>query len=148
MANGPSFVSKEADGNPDLDIRLLVYAYLEAQLSDEAEKVRKKRESLEFAFSFAIRMLAAIAALIAVFFLYFQVHQIIIATPDLLHAEQANLAILVSGILISAAMILGIMIASVFRNAGDKKTPHPLQNFLSNPEVGRLFNLSVQAPLD
>ncbi len=151
MAKQPSFSGKETDeqaGKESLDIRSFVYAYLESQSSEEAEKIRKGQERKEFIFSLSVRSAAAGTALAAVLFLYLQLYRIIGDWSSLQEGHPAVLTALVSGIIISTTALLGFLITSTFRNADKDKPVHPMQNFLSNPNVSRIFNLSVQAPLE
>lgn len=133
-------------GQKNLDVRSLVYDYLEAQSSEE--EIRKQREDKEFNFSLRARRGAVGAVLAAVVFLYFQLHRITGDWSALQEAHPAVLTALVSGIIISTTALLGFLVAGVFRNSIEDKPVHPMQNLLSNPGMARIFNLSVQAPLD
>ena len=130
------------------DISFLVHSYLESQLSDKAERIRKQREDKEFNFSLRARRGAVGAVLAAVLFLYFQLHRITTDLSLLQEGSTAALTALVSGIIISTTALLGFLLASVFHKANKDKPVHPMQNLLSNPDVSRIFNLSVQAPLE
>lgn len=151
MAEQPSFSGKETDeqaGKESLDIRPLVYEYLESQSSDKEEEIRKNRARMEFYFSLGTRLAATITVLGAVFFLYCQLFQIINGWSSLKVTNETALTALVSGIIISTTTLLSFLLVRVFRNNGEDKHVHPMQNFLSNPNVSRIFNLSVQAPLE
>ena len=143
MAYHPS--TKET-GRNNLDIRFLLYDYLETQSSEEES--RQQREDKEFNFSLRARRGAVSAVLAAVLFLYFQLHRIISDWSSLHEAHPAVLTALVSGIIISTTALLGFLVAGVFRKPIEDKPVHPMQNLLSNPDVSRIFNLSVQAPLE
>ena len=128
--------------------RTLLREYLAEELSEEAVKIRKGRESKEFIFSLSARIILSIAVLVVVGILYWQLFQIPGNWHELHKAHPAVLTAFVSGIIISTTALLGFLIAGVFRNADKAKPEHPMQNLLGNPGIARIFNLSVQAPLD
>lgn len=147
MDEQPSFSGQETDeqaGKESLDIRSLVYEYLESQSSDKAEEIRKERERKEFDFSLGARRGAIGVVLAAVFFLYLQLYRIISNLSLLQDGNTTALTALVSGIIISTTALLYFLLANIFRNAGKDKPAHPLERFLNNPVIKKIFNLSEQ----
>lgn len=142
------FKGREEESEKALSPQDLLREYLAEELSEEAVKIRKGRESKEFIFSLSARIILSIAVLVVVGILYWQLFQIPGNWHELHKVHPAVLTAFVSGIIISTTALLGFLIAGVFRNADKDKPEHPMQNLLSNPGIARIFNLSVQAPLD